>query len=497
MAEEPEANLGKQTARGLSWNLLGLVVTNVLRLITIPVLGRLLAPSEFGLVAAAMTVIAFAMFLKDAGVGTAIVQRKVLSDQHVEAAFSFSVLFGLVLATVLVVAAPLVANFYDLPHLTSMVQVLSLMFVMRGVFTVPMAVARRRMRFRALALIDLGAFTIGSATAIACAASGVGPWSLVVGYLVESALATIFLVVLQPMRYRIVPAREPLRDLVAYGTGHTLGEIAGYFAYQGDHIVVGNQLGVHLLGLYTRAIDLMRYPSVAFSNVAGAVLFSAFSKIQDDRERLGRVYRRSIFGTSVFVLPTSAALAILAPELVRLLLGERWTGMVLAFQILAISMLPRTTFKIGATIARAAGDVFSVAAATAFYGATVVGGSLYAVQWGIEGVAAATAIAVYFNFFLLSYLGLRRTNLSWGGFFAAHVEPLFVTALVAGAVYPSALWLRAEALPGPVVILISSVAGLAAALLALIAGVIRRQPDWLWLYGGACSRLRFLPRIAP
>lgn len=494
-SDAPVKDLAKHTTRGLSWNLIGNLGSNAIRVVTIPVLGRLLLPHEFGLVAAALTVIAFATFLKDAGVGTALVQRKQLTTDQIHAAFSFSVMFGVGLGAVMIATAPLVSEFYELPDLTPIVQALALMFVIRGVATVPTSMARRQMKFRALALIDLGSYFVGSVLTVVMAYGGSGAWALVAGYLCETTLGAIAVIVLQPTRYTPIPQMRHLRDLLNYGAGHTFGELAGYFAYQGDNMVVGHQLGARALGLYTRAYDLMRFPSVAFSNVAGAVLFSAFSRIQDDADRLGRIYRRALFGTSVLLLPISAGLLVLAPELISILLGKNWSEAVLPFQILAFSMLPRTTFKLGATIARAAGDVVQVGLANVLYGVMVIGGALIAVRWGTAGVAAATAIAVYVNFALVSHLGLRRTTLSWGGFLAVHVEPLIVTAVVAAVVWPAAVVLRGAHLSPYLVVVIASLAGFLVSLGPLIVGVRRRQPDWMWFYDGLSKRLRFLPQV--
>lgn len=483
--------LGKRTSRGLSWNLIGNLGANGLRIAVIPILSRLVSPDEFGIVAAALTVFAVAAFLKDAGVGTALVQRQTLTSGHIETAFSFSVWFGVALAGLVLLAAPAIANFYDQPQLVPFVRVLAILIAVRTIGIVSQALARRDMQFRALAIIDLASYFLGSVTSVLLAWWGYGAWALVGGYLVETAVGTLAIFLVRPVRYRLFPERRYLRDLVTYGAGHTVGELASYFAHNGDNIVVGNQLGAAPLGFYTRAYDLMRYPSVAFSNVAGSVLFSAFSRIQDDPDRLGRVYRRAIFGTSVFLFPTSIALLVLAPELVGIILGGTWAYAVLPFQILAISMLPRTTFKIGATIARAAGDVIVVAWVNVLYSVMVIGGAFLVVRrWGIEGVAVSTSIALFVNFVLLSHLGLRRTSLSWNGFLRAHGGPLFAGALVLVTVWPTAFVLRHLDVAPLLVVMVSSAIGLAGASVAMVLGVRRRQEDWCWIYEGMTSRLR-------
>lgn len=486
----PPRNLATRAARGIRWNLLGVVGTNLLRLGTIPILGRVLTPGEFGVVAAALTVITFATFLKDAGVGNALVQRKDLDEGHVEAAFLFSSLFGVCLTGILIALAPLIASLYGERSLTQMVQMLSLMFLLRGAGTVPQALLRREMRFRDLAVIDFASYALGSVVTVVLAVIGYGAWAIVVGYLAESTASSLALFIRRPVRYTRSPDVAKLKVLAGYGTGHLLGEIANYAAYQGDNIAVGAHLGTAALGLYTRAYDLMRYPAVAFSNIAGSVLFSAFSKIQDAPERLAHMYQRSLFAVSVVLLPTSAALVVLAPEFIELLLGPRWGVAVLPFQILAASMLPRTTFKLGVTIARAAGDVFAVAFANTLYGAMVVVGALVCVRWGLAAVAVSTGISVYVNFFLLSYLGLRRTTLTWGGFFGAHTQPILAMLATVALLWPAAHLLRQTGSSGIVVLVGASLAGLSGAGLALLLGVRRRHRDWCWLYGGVLARVR-------
>jgi PST family polysaccharide transporter len=184
---------------------------------------------------------------------------------------------------------------------------------------------------------------------------------------------------------------------------------------------------------------------------------------------------------------------ILAPELVRILLGKSWSDAVLPFQILAVSMVPRTTFKLGVTVARAAGDVFPVAFANIFYAVSVIGGALYAVRWGIPGVAVSTAICVFVNFFILSHLGLRRTTLRWSGFLGAHVEPIIAGVLVTLAAWPTATLMRQMTSSAWLIVAVVSIVGLIAGTAALALGVLRRSDDWLWFYRGLSGRLKFLP----
>jgi O-antigen/teichoic acid export membrane protein len=482
--------LGKKTRRGLVWTLLSTVGINGVRVITLPILGRLLGEVDFGLVAAALTIVLFAQTVRDIGIGPALVQRKTIEREHVEAGFTFAFLMGLALTALVFFTAPLVARFYGRPDLEPMVQALSPLFLLRGIASIPQAMCRRELHFRAVAAIDFVSFFAGSALAVGLAASGAGPWSLVWGYLLEAAIATAALFWVRPQRFTLRIHWTHLKQLLGFGVGNTIANFAAYFAYQGDYMVVGNRLGAAQLGFYTRAYELMRIPSAVFSNLAGWVLFSAFSRIQDDPERLGRALRRGSFAAAVLLVPPSAALVVLAPEFVRLLLGSNWGDAVLPFQILAVAMLSRTSYRLGWNIARATGDVGWVTACNVIYGVMVIAGAAIGARWGITGVAVSTAIACVLNHVMFSHLALRHTTLTWPQLLACHGEAVLVGAATLAAVWPTAVALRGAGLGVVPVLLGASAAGVAALAVVVAWRVRTGQPDWVWLWGGLTDRLR-------
>jgi len=100
-APAPE-HVGHHTRRGISWNLAGAAVTNTLRLVTVVVLGRVLHPHDFGVVAAAVSVTYLIHHVRDLGLGPALVQRASLDRAHIATAFAVSLYLGLGLGLALV-----------------------------------------------------------------------------------------------------------------------------------------------------------------------------------------------------------------------------------------------------------------------------------------------------------------------------------------------------------------------------------------------------------
>ena len=469
--------------------MLGAVVTNGLRLVVIAVLGRTLTSGDFGIVAAAVSVNLVLYNIRDIGVGTALVQRKELDPGHVTTAFALSTYLGLGVAAALFVTAPWLADLFNMSESAGVLRVLGLLFALKGVSTTSRMMTQRAMEFRSIALIETFAFAMGSIASMACAIGGMGPWALVVGYVVEELLLTVLYMTSHPtpISLRIDGAR--LRELLGFGTRQTWGQIIGILGNNGDNFVVAHSLGTDELGYYARAYNLITIPAAVFSNVVGSVLLPAFSKFQDDKARLADNYRRITFLNALVLLPASAAFIVLGPETIRILMGKGWDHAVLPFRILTVSMLMRTSQRLGTIVATAAGAVGAIAIAYTIYFLAIVGGAAIAVRWGIAGVATSTAIGLVICNLGTSIPALKVSGLRTRDMLAAHVPGLVVAALVAIATWPVTHALRAAHLPSPVVFAVSALVAIGVSLAAVAAWLRRGSGDFPWL-GEELARVR-------
>lgn len=475
------ARISRQVRRGISWNLIGAISTNAMRLVVVVVLGRVLDSRAFGVVAAALSVITILTTVRDIGIGQALIQRKTLDAAHYSTAFAVSTYLGVGLAAVVVALAPEVARIFHSPECADLLRALSLMFVFRGLSITSMVLFQRAMDFRTMALIDTVTYSIGSVISIVLALAGLGPWALVIGYVVEEGLSSATFIYLRRPRLTLRIDRARFRELIGFGAGSTVATILHMLAIQGDNIVVGHRLGPAELGFYTRAYDLIKMPALMFNNIIGSVLFPALSRLQGDRLALGAGFRRLIFVNALVLLPASALLIAIAPEAIRILMGPHWAAAVLPFQILAATMMMRVSYKVGTTVANAAGAVYGVATANALYTAAVIGGALITSRWGIPGVAVSTGLAIVLMYLLCAWLGLLHSELGWRGFGAAHVPGIVLGAAVSGAAWPLALALRAAQVSAVATFIVVALVAAAISAGGVALWIRRGRGDFAWL----------------
>jgi O-antigen/teichoic acid export membrane protein len=483
-ATSSSEQVGRQTRRGISWSFAGAVATNGMRLVVLTVLGRALTSKDFGIVAAAVSVNVIVYGIRDVGIGSALVQRKQLEPAHLTTAFAVSVYLGAALSALLWFAAPLIGGFFGIPESVDVIRVLAFVFFgLRSVATTSRMLCQRAMNFRLIAIVDATAFLVGSVVSIACALAGAGPWALVAGYVVEELIATALYLGFSPPRFSLAVDRARLGELLSFGISQSVTQSTNVVATYGDNFVVGHVLGATHLGYYSRAYDLIKFPSMVFDAIVGNVLFPAFARLQDDRRSLATSFRRVAFVNALVLLPASAAIIVVAPEAIRLVMGAGWDDMVLPFRILSVTILLRTNLKLGGLLAQAAGAVNAVAAAYAVYMVVVVGGALITVRWGIAGVAVSTALAIATVSLHCCLLAMRVSELSPASFLGAHAPGAALAGGVIAATWPLAQVLRAADLPFSLV-LGAAIAAAAAVSIAPAAVWLRRgRGDFGWLAG--------------
>jgi PST family polysaccharide transporter len=433
MSDRPQS-LRHRTLSGIIWMGFAAGGRALIQLLILSILARLLTPREFGVVGAALVVVAFSQLFSRLGVGQSLVQIEAIERRHRETGFIVSVVFSLAIAGGVWILAPVAADFYGIREVKAVLRPLALLFPLRGIATVAEAALRRDLRFKRLAAIDTVALALGyGVVGVVAAINDLGVWALVLAQLSQSTLRAIVLLATYPPVRIPRMSRSALRELLQLGGGFTAGSIATYVAQHVDNVLVGRWLGPTALGLYGRAYQMMAMPANLFGSVLTIVLFPAMARVQDSKKALASAYTKGVAAIALMTGPTSVVVAVLGVEIVALVLGPQWHNAVSPLRLLALGTLFRTSFKMSESISKATGAVYRRAWRQWTYVAIVALAVWTGQQWDITGVAGMILIALAINFLLMAQLSLKLAEMTWRDFRRAHAPALRLAAL-AGAV---------------------------------------------------------------
>lgn len=317
------------------------------------ILARLLDPSDYGIATLAQVPIGLLGIAAAAGMGSALVSTRA----EIEKAAPHGLLLTLAVATMLTAVSLVLASFYadalGQPELTDVCRAMAIVILCDGLYPIPMAMLSRTMSFRWIAIADTVSTILGIGIAIILAYLGFGYWSLVWSSIGTVASRLLIVVWKSPLHQwlRVVPwDRELAYQLSRYGMSATGTNLFYYMHTNGDYLVTGKLFGPEILGNYSQGFRIANLPTELFHSTFDQVLFPAYAQLRDDKERLARVFLSSCRMLSLVLFPTAVGMFCLAPELVVVLVGEKWSNSISFLQIFAFQGLVRAAYDIFLTL---------------------------------------------------------------------------------------------------------------------------------------------------
>jgi O-antigen/teichoic acid export membrane protein len=432
---DPEMpGLGKTAIRGISWTVLKSTSTRLVTSVVFVILARLLDPADFGTVALASVFIILISVLVESGFGEAIIQRKELKASDLNSAFWVNNAIGVVLAIVLIATADLIAQSLGQPELAPVLRGLSAVFVLSGLASVPQAILRRDLAFRAIALRGFAGTLAGGLVGIGMALAGAGVWSLVGQMIVTSIVGTATLWAMCSWRPGTEVSVRSLNELFGFSV-RILGQRLAYFASRrADDFLVGVVLGPVALGLYSVAYRVLTIVTETVIWTVDSVAFPLLSRLQNDAERRRQVFLALTGLCVAAAVPTFLALSVLAPELTRLAFGEQWLSAIPVMQILALAGIPYAVLHCNKAALNAGGEAdLSLRIAILTCVMNVLGFALV-VQWGIVAVAGSLVVCS----FVLVPISLRAVTRTLVLDVKSYL-PLLLAPLLSGGVMVAAM----------------------------------------------------------
>lgn len=323
-------------------------------------LARLLAPEAFGMVALVIVFIAVLQVFVDSGLGNALIQKKNADDLDFSSVFYFNMAVCLVLYVLMFAAAPFIAGFYNMPDLTPVVRVLSLMLVISGVRNIQQAYVSRHLMFRRFFYATLGGTIGAAAVGIGMAYKGFGVWAVVAQQLFNAALGTLILWITVKWRPKLVFSMERLKGLFSYGWKLLASSLINTLYIEIRQLIIGKVYLPEELAFYNRAGHFPRFITANINSSIDSVLLPAMSAEQDDKTRVRAMTRRAIKTSTYILMPCMVGLAVCAEPVVRLILTEKWLPCVPFLRVLCIVyvFLPIHTANLNAIKAVGRSDLF-------------------------------------------------------------------------------------------------------------------------------------------
>jgi O-antigen/teichoic acid export membrane protein len=423
-------NLDQSLARAVAWNAAARWVSQILSWVSTIVVARLLTPYDYGITGMASLYLNLAMYVSQAGISDAIIALRDLTRRQIAGLNTVALALGGALVGLSCLVARPISRFFSSPALTKVLIASSLIYAFNAFQVVPRALLQKELRFKLLAGIETARtfFQIGATVLLAFL--GYRYWSLVIGYIVASASASLLVLCWKRYEFGMPRFAEASREL-KFSREIILSRIAWYAYENADFGVAGKMLGGVSLGNYTVAWNISSAPLEKIANLVTGVTPAYFSAVQTDRSELRRYLLRLSEILSLITVPASIGLAMVADYVVEALLGPKWTGVVAPLRLLGVFVATRSLTTFLPNLLTAIGDSAFVMRAMVGSAITMPIAFVIGSHWGTTGIAAAWLVVYPFIIAPVYYRTFQKTDTKVGEYVATLIPAVSASGIMA------------------------------------------------------------------
>jgi PST family polysaccharide transporter len=446
----------------------------VLQLGATAVLARILTPADFGIYAMVAVFTGVLIRFRDLGLSAATIQRAEIDHQQVSTLFWVNVAAGVGLMLLSAALAPFLVWFYGEEALFGITLALSVVFLTAGFNAQHIALMRRQMRFTALASVEVGSMCFGIVAAVIVAYLGGRYWAPVVQAIGQSFAMMVLCFVVSKWRPGRWHWNPQVVEMLRFGGTITAANMVNFVSRNFDNLVIGRFSGATELGIYSKAYALLLVPVQQINGPIAAVAIPAMARLQDRAPEYRRYYLKVVQIIAYISMPVSVLLAVLADEVVYILLGPQWHDAAVIFQIFALYVVVQNVAMTTGWVLQSLGRVSRLFKWQGVNAAIYVVCCLIGVQWGAVGVAVVTTALGVLSVVPEMWYSYRHSPISVSAVLSVIVKP----TLLAASLFAVTWYVHNLSLGEPMMLRIGEVLGAAAVFLGLVVlfvGPVRRD----------------------
>jgi len=318
-----------------AWVTAGFILDKLIAAVQLAVLARLLAPADFGLMAASAVVLVALLMLSEVGIEPALVTRKDPTSSDLAVAWTLSLGRSLILAVAVWVLADGVAWFFRAPELATLLRVHSVALLLQGAQSPALALLQRSLDLRRRVRFDLARRLVEATATIALALWLRNVWALLGGQLIGFAFGCALSYRTAPFVPRVSLASDSLTHFRQFGRQFNATTVLVFLVSSGGEFAVGRALGTEALGIYQVAMAIPVLIGTRLMIVMNQVSLPTYAMLRENREGLARAFSLQVGLAGLGLFPLAAGLGVAAAELVPLAFGPHWDATITPLRWLA------------------------------------------------------------------------------------------------------------------------------------------------------------------
>ena len=318
-------SLRPRLAHSIFWIVWSRGAVQLFAFATTLLVARILDPTDYGVMAVVTLFTATTGMLAEMGFGAAIIQFRDLDNHELNTCFWITMTLAICAYAALFLASPAIANWFAVPRIAELLPAVALVLPITACSVVSDGLMRKRLAFDRVSQAEIFAGLVTMPVTLGCALAGLGVWALAVGSLVGPAVRGTATIAFSRWHPGLHLGGKRIKEIIKFSLA-TLGvKTLWALREETDVVVLGKVTGDFTLGLYSMAKELALLPASKLSGIVNTLSSPLLAELQTDIDAMRVVFYRAVRLTAVIAVPTSAGIALVADDMVAVLLGPKWS----------------------------------------------------------------------------------------------------------------------------------------------------------------------------
>ncbi|MDH1262582.1 lipopolysaccharide biosynthesis protein [Pseudomonas sp. GD03944] len=377
----------------LKWSFLAEFATKLVQPLLFIVLAWFLTPEDFGVMTAAMMVVAFSQIFWEAGMSKALIRQQTELAVAANSAFWINVGLGVVIAITLYgFSSSIALSFFQDDRVTAVLKAMTVQIIFGALCSVQIALLQKEMSFKKLFWVRFATVILPGMASVPLAWYGWGYWALVMGTLAGQLVQVVMLWSISTWRPRLIFKSDVTRDMVRFGSWVGLAGFLAWFYQWADALIVGAFLGGHELGLYRVGSLLVIYGYAIVSAPVLPVFYSWL--VREAKQDISLSLRKIVNVLGGIFLPLGFFIYGISNWAESLFFEDVWAGVGQVIGVIALAQGLSCLFVANSEAYRAAGspqyEVYPMAIGVAVF----LPAYIFSVEYGLEAFLYARLLCV-------------------------------------------------------------------------------------------------------
>ncbi|GAA4428200.1 lipopolysaccharide biosynthesis protein [Pontibacter saemangeumensis] len=330
------STLKSKVLSATKWSILSEIVSKTITPLVFLTLTKILAPEDFGVVSVAILILNFCQIIIEAGLTKTLIFKQERINEIANVVFWANLFLSIVVFISVFSFSHSIADYFNDDRVINVVRIYGALIIVSGISAVQSSLLQKDLNFKKLFWIKLLTTLTPGLFSVPLAFYGYGYWAILTGNIASQILQCTFLWKFSKWRPTYSFDFKILKELLPFTKWVLLESILYYSIAWGDSIIAGRFLGLKDLGVYTTGNNIVNIIFSLIFTPLFPIIFSSFSQVQHDLEKLKIYFVKIIKYLSAFSLPIGIGLFSINEYIEITIFNDKWASLGVVIGLIAI-----------------------------------------------------------------------------------------------------------------------------------------------------------------